>query len=84
MKSGLIWLGLFGWLIVPAAIYVGVQTFGLPHTIWSYDYHASRSEWNKRSFTRCTFVGPYGTFARDAVDGKCPWLAFIKSREAAQ
>ena len=74
----------FAWAIVPAAIYAGYQVYGLPHAIWTYDFYGSRSDWARRTYTRCTFVGPYGEFTTYPTDGKCPWVAFFKSRETGQ
>jgi hypothetical protein len=84
MKRHLVWLGLFAWFIVPVALYAGYRTHGLPHFIWSYDYHGSRHDWSQRIYTRCTFIGPNGSFTRDAAHGQCPWLAFYHAHEAAQ
>ena len=37
----------------------------------------------KRTYTRCSFIGPYGQFDQHAVNGRCAWVRFIE-KEAAQ
>lgn len=59
MKPRLIRAAYFIWLVVPLTAYVAVATYGLPHLVWTTrgrDYAAGRFH------TRCTYIGPYGTF----------------------
>lgn len=75
--------GYFIWVIVPLAIYLAYLAFGLPHMIWSYEYRqvgrTSLSDpFAGRHYTRCTFIGPYGSFSISAKNGKCGLVAFFK------
>lgn len=74
----------FVWLIVPLLLWGGYALYGLPHAIWSYEYQGRRHDFAGRWYTRCTFVGPYGAFTTYPTDGKCPWLAFFKPKDAGQ
>ena len=70
----------FIWIVVPVAIYLGYQIFGLPHFIWSYDFRASSYDPSaQRFYTRCTYLGPYGTFTTYPENGTCGWWLFKKS-----
>lgn len=84
MKPRILRFSYFAWVLVPAAIYAAFLLYGLPHFIWEYDYYGSRSDWTKRTYTRCTFWGPYGQFTTYPTDGYCPWLAFFRQLDAVQ
>jgi hypothetical protein len=60
------------------------QLYGLPHAIWSYEFHGSYTDFSSRHYTRCTFIGPHGVFAVPATDGRCGWLLFRKAAEMDQ
>lgn len=74
------------WVPIVAAAYAGYATFGTPHLIWSYSFelHGSNDRWDyaARHYTSCTFVGMTGVFARNAIDGRCHWIAFRRDDEA--
>ena len=83
MKPHLLRPSFFVWLIVPAAVYLAYLAFGLPHMIWSYEYRqvgpaSTANPFAGRYYTRCTFVGPYGSFSRAASNGKCRLVSFFK------
>ncbi len=83
MKLRLLRASFFIWLIVPVAVYLAYLTFGLPHMIWSYEYRqvgraSSANPFAGRYYTRCTFIGPYGSFSRSASNGKCGLISFFK------
>ncbi len=82
MKPRLLHPAYFVWVLVPLILYGAYLLKGLPHFIWEYDFHGSRSDWSQRTYTRCTFVGPYGQFTTYPTDGHCPWFAFFKQKEA--
>lgn len=84
MKPRLLRPNYLVWLVVPVMLYGAYTLHGLPHFIWSYDFRGSHADWSARHYTRCTFVGPYGTFTIYPANGKCGWLAFFKEKEAGQ
>jgi hypothetical protein len=59
---------------------------GLPHGLFSYSFDVvgGGDRWSlaDRWYTRCTFIGPYGTFTTFPADGHCPWLLFRRSEDA--
>ena len=77
---------LFLWVIGAAAIYAIYATQGLPHMIWSYQFHDNGDRYNPladRYYTSCTFIGPYGVFTIPAKGGKCGWVnLFTKDSHA--
>ena len=83
MKLRLLRASFFIWVIVPVAVYLAYLTFGLPHMIWSYEYRqvgpaSSANPFAGRYYTRCTFIGPYGSFSTSAKNGKCSLISFFK------
>jgi hypothetical protein len=75
-------LGYFLWLVVPLGLWAGYDAFGLPHTIWSYswiDEGQGMDPFAERHYTRCTFIGPYGTFTQNAEYGRCSYVKFFKA-----
>ena len=82
MKVRFLRLSYFVWVIVPLGLLAAYEAFGLPHMIWSYDFYSTSDEpFVGRTYTRCTFIGPYGAFTTRPADGKCAWVAFFKDRE---
>lgn len=79
-------LSYFVWLPVLASLWWVYSAHGLPHVIWSYSFHLAgtddRWDFAARRYTRCTFVGPYGVFRTDAVNSRCPWIAFRRASDA--
>ena len=75
----------FVWLVVPAGLYAAYLLFGLPHVIWSYEWHAlgrnSYSDFSQRHYTSCSYLGPYGLFRETAVNGTCGWVRFRHKAE---
>jgi hypothetical protein len=80
MKPHLLRFSYFVWIVVPVVLYGAYAIWGLPHFIWSYEFRGSYSDWSRRHYTRCTFVGPYGSRTTYPVDGRCPWLLFTKEQ----
>jgi len=83
MKVRFLRLGYFVWIIVPVAVYLAFIAVGLPHLIWSYEYRqvgpaSSANPFAGRYYTRCTFIGPYGSFSSPARNGKCGLVSFFK------
>ncbi|OXT01988.1 hypothetical protein B7H23_03365 [Notoacmeibacter marinus] len=81
------YLALFLWLAVPAAAYGVYAAIGLPHMIVGYTFENNGAPFDltvKRHYVTCTFIGPYGAHTRPAEDGRCAWVRFFKSKEAAQ
>lgn len=74
----------FLWVIVPAALYAGYATYGLPHVIWKYEWRddgQGYAPFAPRYYTKCEFVGPYGVFVEHyPADGKCGWVQFHRSK----
>ncbi|GJE18415.1 hypothetical protein [Methylobacterium marchantiae] len=67
----------FTWLVVPALLWLAVQLFGLPHMIWSYEWHGRiGDEVSRRHYTRCTYIGPNGAITEYPRDGRCGWVRF--------
>lgn len=74
-------LSYFLWLVVPLGLWAAYDAFGLPHAIWSYswiDEGQGMDPFAKRHYTRCTFIGPYGTFTQSAEYGRCAYVKFFK------
>ena len=76
----------FWWIFIPVGVYLAYQTMkfsaGLPHFIWSYswvDEGQGYDPWAERYYTRCTFIGPYGSFTTTPNIGKCGWIIFRKN-----
>jgi hypothetical protein len=84
MRPRLIRPSYFFWLVAPVVLVGIYHAYGLPHAIWNYEYSGSRTDWSQRTYHRCTFVGPYGSFTTYPADGRCPWFAFFKRKEAPQ
>ena len=83
MKTRFLRVKYFIWVIVPLILYLSYLAFGLPHMIWSYEYRqvgqASVSNpFAGRYYTRCTYIGPYGSFSTSAKNGKCSLITFFK------
>ena len=73
--------GYFVWIIVPVAAILIYLMFGLPHFIWSYQWqdNGTHDPLAARTYTRCTFIGPYGAFTTSPANGKCPWFLWRKT-----
>jgi hypothetical protein len=71
----------FAWLLVPPVIYMAVATHGLPHLVWKtqgINYPSGRFH------SRCTYVGPYGTYTvQFPKAGDCPIIRLFKSEGRA-
>lgn len=77
--------GYFVWLVIPAALALAHERWGLPHFIWEYTYRAPSGRphdpYGDRLYFTCTYVGPHGFFRVAAPGGHCPWLWFSHARE---
>lgn len=76
-----LWPRYFVWTLVPILLYGAYPMNAAPHVIWSYvwrDDGQGYAPFAHRHYLRCTYVGPYGTFSEDAVDGKCSWITLRK------
>lgn len=74
-------IAMFFWLALPLAAYAAYVAYGLPHMIWSYDFHDNGDRYNplaQRIYIDCTFWGPYGRFTIPADAGRCGWVEFFK------
>lgn len=72
----------FAWLIVPAALLGAHFAYGVPHVIWTRTWIETGhgyEPWAPRTYTRCTYLGPYGTVSAAPVEGACVWVAFFKA-----
>lgn len=81
MKPRFFKLSYLVWVVVPAALWFTYQVAGLPHAIWSYswiDEGQGYDPFAHRTYTRCSFVGPYGQFDLPAQNGRCGWVRFFK------
>lgn len=77
----------FLWIVVPIGLWFGYQSHGLPHAIWSYswlDQGQGHDPLAHRWYTRCTFIGPYGSVTTHPTNGRCGWIVFAKEAEADQ
>lgn len=83
MKPRLLHASYLVWIVVPIAVVGIYQLYGLPHPIWSYEFHGTHGDFASRHYTSCTFIGPYGAFTVPATDGRCGWVLFRKAPEAA-
>lgn len=84
MKARLLPITYFVWIVVPVALFIAYLAFGLPHVIWSYsflDNGRGNDPFVERHYTRCTFIGPYGSFTTHPADGTCPWFRFFKEKQ---
>ena len=75
----------FVFVLVPLALWLIYQAYGLPHPIWSYawiDQGQGYGPLKHRHYTRCTYLGPYGAFTdRHPADGTCHWFVLRKNKE---
>ncbi len=79
MRIGFLRLSFFVWIIVPIALYLTYMAWGLPHIAWSYSWVGTNYDPHApRWYTRCTFIGPYGSFTIHPSNGKCGWFRFFK------
>ena len=79
-KPRLIKISYFVWIIVPLALWVAYESFGLPHVIWSrswIDQGQGMNPFAQRHYTRCLFIGPYGQFDQNAINGRCGLVRFF-------
>lgn len=78
----------FVWIIVPLMILLAWQMAGLPHVIWSYDFLNEGQGFDPfapRTYTRCTYIGPYGAFTDYSPrGGACAWFRFYHESSAAR
>lgn len=76
----------FVWLAVPVLLWIGYAAYGLPHVIWSYSWTAPNSasygDFEARTYTRCSYLGPFGLFTEYPNDGTCGWVRFHKAQDA--
>lgn len=73
----------FVWVVIPLAMWLVYATFGLPHIRWSYEFHAkSYDPAAERYYTRCTFIGIYGSFTITPTNGTCDWFIMRKRKGA--
>lgn len=81
-------LSYLAWLAVPTLAYGVYAAFGLPHVIWSYDWRPigpnSYAEFDRRHYTRCAYLGPYGLITEYPLNGTCGWIRFRAKREQAR
>lgn len=71
------------WVVVPLILYGAYLIYGLPHFCWSYSWrnNGTHDPFAYRYYTRCTYIGPYGSFTiRHPANGECEWFRFFKSR----
>ncbi|PCJ75186.1 MAG: hypothetical protein COA53_07710 [Rhodobacteraceae bacterium] len=81
MKPRFFRLSFLYWILVPIALYGVFVAFGLPHSIWSYEFVDNGSPYDpflERYYTSCTYWGPYGAFTIPANQGSCQLVAFFK------
>jgi len=81
MKPRLIRLSFFIWVIIPVVLFTVWLAIGLPHAIWSYRFLDNGDRYNldvPRTYTQCTFWGPYGVFTVPAHNGRCGYVRFFK------
>lgn len=75
----------FFWIIVPLVLWLAFQTFGLPHMIWEYswiDQGQGMNPYAERIYTRCSFIGPFGLFDQNPINGRCGLVRFFKEGSA--
>lgn len=84
----LIRLSYFMWIALPVLMFGIYQFYGLPHTIWSYDWRPLGSnhltDFAQRYYTRCTWIGPYGPITTYPDDGTCGLVRFFRETEVAR
>lgn len=83
MRVRFLRLSYFIWIIVPILIYGAYLAFGLPHMRWSYSWQNDGQGYDpfvERYYTRCTYIGPYGSFTIYPDNGKCVWFRFYKQQ----
>ena len=85
MKTSFYRLSYLAWLVVPALGWLIVQTYGLPHILWSYQWRGSpNAPFEERWKTRCQYIGPYGEFSVVARNGSCGWWVRLFSKQEGQ
>ena len=81
MKPRFLNIRYFVWIIVPLAVCGLYLLLGLPHIIWSrtwIDEGQGRDPFAHRHYTRCSYVGHYGSRSIAATNGKCRLVIFYK------
>jgi len=70
----------FFWIIVPLAAWLIYFNYGAPHFIWSYEWrdNGTHDPFAKRHYTRCTYLGPFGSFTEIPRHGRCAWIRFYQ------
>lgn len=79
MKPHLLHPSYLLWVVVPAIMFGTYHLLGLPHAIWSYEFHGSYTDFASRHYRSCTYIGPYGAFTVPATYGRCGWILFRKT-----
>ena len=75
-------IGLFGWLVAPAAIWAILVLWGSPHIALTYRFLDNGDRYNPRAeriYIDCTYYGYLGAITFPAKFGSCPWIRFIKA-----
>ena len=72
----------FIWIIAPLAVWMIYLIFGAPHFIWDYAWrdNGTFDPYAKRHYTRCRYLGPYGSFTAHPANGRCNWLLWRHGR----
>lgn len=72
---------LFLWLLVPLGLWVGLQVYGTPHIVLSYQFFDNGRRYDPmvpRVYYRCDYFGWHGWQRVPAKDGSCPWVRFFR------
>ena len=75
----------FVWLVVPLGLWLGYKAYGLPHVIWSYTWLDQGQGYNPfahRWYTKCIFIGPYGSVTTHPGNGRCGWVVLAQASDA--
>lgn len=83
MRTPLKYLSLFGWIALPLAGFWIYSAHGLPHAVLKYSFIPNGAPYDldvPRTYTDCTYFGPYGSFTTGAPNGRCIWVRFFKPR----
>lgn len=74
----------FIWTVIPVILLLTYLSLGLPHMIWSYSWFDEGQGYDPfahRTYTRCTFIGPYGAFTTHPNNGRCEWFRFFLKKQ---
>lgn len=69
------------WLLVPLGLWGAINIWGAPHVALSYRFIDNGRPYDPRAprvYISCDYLGVHGWHTTPALDGRCPWVRFLK------